>query len=584
MSSPPPIKAGPLIARLWRDHLHRYLGAILALTPVLMAIALLTMAYGLIMKDVGDKLTAQDLSVVTTAPLMLIGATLARAIFIWAQAVMSQGIGHAMLRDLQNAMFTRMTRADFARFSREQSGQMVSRLISDINVIAEGLIRAAQAVARDALTLIGALATMFWYDWVLALLVIGLFALAGPALSAISKRARRQTEDAQLLMGRITQQLSESLSSPRFVKTYGLEQHEETRASEAFEARRKMQMKLVHNRARVDPLMEILGGLALAAVIALAGARIVTGDMSVGDLLGTITAIAAAAPAARSLGTFNTVFNEGIAALARVYRLIDERDTVIDAPDAKPLEVKAGGVRFEAVSFSYGGANALDGFDLTIAAGERVALVGASGAGKSTVFNLIPRLYDPTAGRVLIDEQDIRTATLSSVRRAVALVSQDVTLFDDTIRANIAFGRPDASNDEIEAAARAAAAHDFIMALPDGYATRVGERGANLSGGERQRISIARAFLRDAPILLLDEATSALDAKSEALVQDSLARLTKGRTSLIIAHRLSTIRDAHRIIVLDQGRIVEDGDHASLLAKNGYYARLAKLQLNESAA
>ncbi|MDZ4776112.1 MAG: ABC transporter ATP-binding protein [Alphaproteobacteria bacterium] len=572
-------KAGHLLGRLWKDHLHRYGGDLLALTPVLAAVAAIGVGYTFIFRETIGRLQAADTSVITWAPIAFLAATLARAGAIWAQAVLSQGLGHKVLRDLQGAMFSKLVRADFARSQRERSGQSVSRLTNDVNVIAEGLIRSFQVVVRDSLTLLGTLLSMLWLDWVVALLVIAIFLFAGPPLSAIAKRARRQTESAQLLMGRLTSLLSESFSSPRFVKTYGLETHEESRANEAFEERRRVNMKIVYNRARVEPLMEVLGGIALAVVLSVAGMRIVDGAMEVKDLLAMIAAVGIASPSARSLGTFNTLFNEGIAALGRVYALLDEKEAVTDCADAKPLSTREGRVAFENVTFAYEGDNAIEGVSFAVAPGETVALVGASGAGKSTVFNLLPRLYDATAGRVTVDGVDVRDVTLASLRRSIALVSQDTTLFDDTIRANIAFGNPGASFDEIEAAAKAAAAHDFILAQPQGYETRVGERGASLSGGERQRIALARAFLRDAPILLLDEATSALDAESEARVQDALARLSKGRTTLVIAHRLATVRAADRILVMDKGRIVETGDHDTLMAKDGAYARLARLQL-----
>jgi subfamily B ATP-binding cassette protein MsbA len=572
-------RAASLTARLWNDHLKRYVGDLLALAPVLAAVGALAVSYTWITSETIKRLEAGDRDVIVWAPIAIIAATVARAVAIWLQAVLSQGLGHKVLRDLQGAMFSKLVHADFARSARESSGQMISRLTNDINVIAEGLIRSIQVVMRDALTLVGALASMIYYDWVVSLLVIAIFVIAGPPLASIARRARRQTESAQLLMGRLTALLSESFSSLRFVKTYGLEANELGRAQAVFEERRRANMKIVYNRARVDPLMEVLGGVALAVVMGVAGARIVTGEMGLNDLVAIIAAIGIASPAARSLGTFNTVFNEGVAALGRVYALLDEKEAVTDRADAKPLATRDGRVTFENVTFAYEGDNAIENVSFTVAPGETVALVGASGAGKSTVFNLLPRLYDATAGRVAIDGVDVRDVTLASLRRSIALVSQDTTLFDDTIRANIAFGKPGASFDEIEAAAKAAAAHDFILAQPQGYDTRVGERGASLSGGERQRIALARAFLRDAPILLLDEATSALDAESEARVQDALARLSKGRTTLVIAHRLATVRAADRILVMDKGAIVETGDHEALMAKDGAYARLARLQL-----
>lgn len=572
--------ARKLLPRLWRDHLHRYRSDLGLLVPTLAAVAAIGVGYAFIMSETVRRLQGGDMSVVVWAPLAILVATAARAGAIWAQAVLSQGLGHKLLRDLQNAMFAKLVRADFARSARESSGQTISRLTNDINVIAEGLVRSVQVVLRDALTLVGALAAMVWFDWAVALLVFALFAIAGPPLSAIAKRARTQTENAQLMMGRLTALLAETFSSQRFVKTYGLEASEEARAAEAFEERRRLNMKIVYNRARAEPLMEMIGGVALAAVLWVAGARIVGGAMSLADLFGMIAAVGAAAPAARSLGTFNTLFNEGLAALGRVYGLLDEKEAVVDHANARALTAPKGHLQFDRVAFGYGETAAVSDISFSVSPGETVALVGASGAGKSTVFNLIPRLYDVTAGAVSVDGIDVRELTLASLRRAIALVSQDATLFDDTIRANIAFGRPDASFEDIEAAARAAAAHDFILAQPAGYDTRVGERGASLSGGERQRIALARAFLRDAPILLLDEATSALDAASEAKVQEALTRLAKGRATLVIAHRLATVRAATRILVLHDGAIVESGAHEALIAQGGRYADLAKLQLS----
>ncbi len=362
------------------------------------------------------------------------------------------------------------------------------------------------------------------------------------------------------------------------MKTYSLEQRETERADAAFEEQRRLGMKLAHNRARSEPLLEILGGLALAGVLYLAGVRIANDLMTLGDLIGMIGAVAVATPAARSISGFNTMLNEALAAVTRIFTLIDEPVTINDKPGAKPLNVSAGRIEFEGVSFSYGDAPAIQNVSFTVEPGETVALVGPSGSGKSTIFNMLPRLYDVTGGAVRIDGQDVRDVQVVSLRNAISLVAQEAALFNDTIRNNIALGRAGASHAEIEDAARHAAAHDFIMALPNGYDTLAGERGGNLSGGERQRIALARAFLRDAPILLLDEATSALDAASEAQVQDALKRLSKGRTVLVIAHRLATVRDADRILALEDGRIVEIGRHDELVAKGGLYARLSRLQ------
>jgi subfamily B ATP-binding cassette protein MsbA len=576
------VKPSALIGRLWREFVARYTGDLALLAPVLALVAAAGASYAWIMKHAIDAISAASMEAIALTPVFVIAATAIRAVAIYLQAVLSQGLALKVLRDVQNAMFAKLMDVDFARHAREEAGRLVSRFINDINVVSEGLVRGGQALIRDALTLIGAIGLMIWFDWALTLLVALIFLIAGPPLQAIARRARRQTEAAQVQLGSLTALLSETFGAARFVKTYSLEAREAARAGAAFEQRRKIAYKLARNRARSEPLMEIIGGVALASVLFVAGLRVTSGAMTLGDLLGIVTAIGVATPAARSISSFNTVLNEALAALTRIFDLLDEPGSVKDAPGAKPLDVKQGAIAFEDVGFSYGEGAALEGVSFSVAPGETVALVGPSGAGKSTIFNLLPRLYDPTTGAVLIDGRNVREATLASVRGAIALVSQEAALFNDTIRANIALGRAGATHADIEAAARAAAAHEFIAALPNGYDTIAGDRGANLSGGERQRIALARAFLRDAPILLLDEATSALDAESEARVQDALKRLTKGRTTLVIAHRLSTVRDADRILVLDGGRVVEAGAHEDLIARGGLYARLNRLQFKDA--
>jgi subfamily B ATP-binding cassette protein MsbA len=395
-----------------------------------------------------------------------------------------------------------------------------------------------------------------------------------------SKRTTKAARGAMVETSALSTAIMESLDGVRVVKIENREAYEEARVAEVVDRRQRHLVKGANARARAAPSTELLMTLITAAVIAYAGWRSQAGGMTVGAFVAFIGALGLASQSLRQLANLQTVMAEGMSAARRLFAALDVEPEVRERPGAQPLPRGEATIRFDQVGFTYGaeGQAALTSVSVEARRGETVALVGPSGGGKTTILNLIPRFYDPTEGRVLIDGHDLRDVTLPSLRAQIALVTQEPFLFDDTIRANIAYARPDASPAEIQQAAEAAAAHDFILALPDGYETGVGEAGARLSGGQRQRIAIARAFLKDAPILLLDEATSALDTESEAQVQAALKRLMAGRTTILIAHRLSTVRGADRIYVVDKGRIVETGDHESLMRKRGLYARLAKSQ------
>jgi len=570
-----------LVVRLWRDWVRRYWRRLLGATLAMGIVAGGSGAYPLLIKETFDLLKVEDPLVLWLIPMLAVVVAVLRGTATYFQQVLTSGIVLRVLADLQKAMYGHLVAADLTRFVQETPGGMISRFTNDTNFIRDAMQKVLAGFIQHPLTVLANLAVMIYLDWALAAVVLGIYPIAAIPIVRIGKRLRQHSTSVQEHAGDVTGMLDESFAGIRLIKTYGLESYQTARAHDRFEELYNRFMKIVRTRGRIDPFLEAIGGIAIAGVLAFAGWRVISGTGSIGDLTGFITALLIAAPSVRALGTMNASLQEGLAAVQRVFSLLDSAPSVSNAPDARPLTVTAGAVRFRDVEFGYGRDSAVSAVrDLTldIPAGQTVALVGPSGAGKTTVLNLIPRLFDVRAGSIEIDGQDIRRVTLSSLRGAMALVSQDVVLFNDTVRANIAFGRLDADDAAVRAAAEAAAAHDFIAALPDGYDTVVGDRGSKLSGGERQRGALARAMLRDAPILLLDEATSALDAESERRVQAALEKLTEGRTTLVIAHRLATVRNADRIVVLQDGTVVEHGTHESLTAEGGLYARLCRMQ------
>ena len=511
-------------------------------------------------------------------PAIIIVLGVVRGLAQGLQGAMVNLTGAGVVGDIQTALFGKRIRADLAHLRAEHSGGFVSAVLYDSGLIREASTSGAVSLLQQSLTLAAAGVVMAMKDWRLTLVVL----CAAPAVAFVLRRFLRQAGAAVGGAMRATSDLStaimEGLDGVRVVKMENREAFEEARVAAAVARRQRFIVAGDNARAFAAPVSETLMMIVVAAVLAYEGWRAGTGRADVGAFVAFFAALLMAAQSLRQVSNLMTLLSQGLVAARRLFGILDVEPHVRDVPDAPDLACPEGTVRLDDVRFSYGEAPILAGVSLEARRGEIVALVGPSGAGKSTILNLIPRFYDATGGALTIDGQDVRQVSLASLRRNLALVTQEPFLFDDSIGANIAYAKPGATPAEIAAAAAAAAAHDFIAALPKGYDTLVGEAGARLSGGQRQRIAIARAFLKDAPILLLDEATSALDTESEALVQAALMRLMAGRTTLLIAHRLSTVRYAQRIYVLDAGKVVETGTHDGLVAQGGLYARLAGSQ------
>ena len=567
-----------LLARLWREHIRHNRSRLLTVLLLTLLMAGTTALYPVVIDHAFSMFTRKDSRILYQIPVLVVVVTSIKAAAQYFQTVQVQRIVLLVIRELQGRMFAHLVHADLSRLEREAPAQLAARFTTDATVIRDALTRAVNGIA-DAVTVIGLVASMIYLDWVLSLIAATLYPLAAVPIQRIGKRVRRASGGMQERMGETAAMLNESFAQARTVRAYRLEAAETQRARDAFTELYRALLRMTKSRSRIDPILEVLGGAAVAAVIGFAGWRAAVGDNTIGNFTGFVAALLIASRPLRALGSLNAALQEGLAGLIRVFAVIDERPRVVEAHDAVALPPGHGRVVFDDVRFVYpDGRVALAGLGFTAEPGTTVALVGPSGGGKSTALALIPRLQDVAGGAVLIDGADLRAVTLASLRDAIAYVGQETLLFDDTVAANIRMGRPNATEAEIEAAAEAAAAADFIAALPDGYATRVGPGGQRLSGGQRQRVVLARALLRNPRILLLDEATSALDTESESAVQVALARLRQGRTTIVVAHRLSTVRDADKVVAMADGSSVEQGTHAELLDKDGLYARLVRSQ------
>ncbi len=587
MPAEQPIKArakpGEVVAvirRILSENGRDYLGHYLFAIACLLTIAATTAFMAWIMRDVVDELFAarrQDLIVAISGAIL--GAFTIRGLASYGQAVVLAKVGNNLVARYQRRIFDHLMKLDVGFFTATRSGQLSARIAENVTGVRDLLSQTLTAIARDGVSLIGLLAVMLMQDLVLSLMAL----LIGPpiifAVNYLMRRLRRATREAVEVNSRLLGAMQEATQGIQVVKAFTMENLLGRRIGELIDSAERRANRIARVSERMTPITEMLAGAAIAGVIAYAGYRASVEQQPPGAVISFITALLLAYDPARRLARVQVSLEKSLVNARMIYEILDIEPQQGDRPGAVELKATNGEVRFVDVSFAYAPETpVLRHVSFTAPAGKTTAIVGPSGAGKSTLVSLLEHFYDPTGGVIEIDGQDIAKVTKASLRGQIAYVSQQPYLFEGSIRDNIRYGRPDATDAEVEDAARLAQAVDFIAQQPHGWETMVGENGVTLSGGQRQRISIARAILRDAPVLLLDEATSALDNESEQRVQKALEQVMKGRTTLVIAHRLSTVVDADQIIVMDDGRVVETGTHRSLVARDGVYARFHFLQ------
>ena len=573
-----------LISRLWTNYIWPQKRRLLLALLFMALLAATTAAYTFIVSfviDEANNLTKKNNTIkqaqsyaFSVLPL-LIFITATSGLSNYLQRILNNSIALKAVTKMQKQMLKSTYNSDFGSFKQKKSGDIISKFTNDITVVSNALIRTMSNLIAAFLTIALTIAAMLYQNWQLSL-IMTVFIIAYWPILSISKRMRGDAKNVQDQIGKITSNLKESFNNMRIVKTYNLEILENSRLSKNFDARERLQMKLVTEQARVDPILEVLGGLAIAGVVIFGVYQISNETASAGSIAAVLTGLLILSPKLRALGTLNNVAQEGLAALTRIFTVIDEEANIQDTPHSQELIKINGEISFDNVYFKYPDGNlALKGVSLIARPGETVAIVGYSGSGKSTIMNLIPRLYDVQSGSVCIDGHDIKNIKIKNLRNNIALVSQEIILFNTTVANNLSYGNDSADMDDIIHAAKQADAHKFISELPFGYETVLGENGHGLSGGQKQRLSIARALLRDAPILLMDEATSAIDSLSEDTIKKSLKDFIINKTTIIISHRPNSVKNADRIYVLDNGNIVETGRHKDLIKKrSGVYSKL----------
>jgi ATP-binding cassette, subfamily B, bacterial MsbA len=582
-AAPPQESVNKLMIRLVKLYLRPYAGQV-ALSVFFMILAsAMTAALAKLMQPILDDVLGGQRDMIVPIAVAVLVVFCIRGISTFMHTIIMNKVSQSIVGDIQKHLFSHFMLLDLSFFHANPSGQLMSRVVNDVQIVRLALSETLTNAGKSFVTFIFLTVIMFMQDPVLAIAAFIILPFSAGFISYIGRRLRKISKSTQAETGVLSDLLSQTFSGIRQVKAYGMEGHEQARADIAIDKVRKLNIKAVRIGNMLTPVNELLVGLVIAGIVLYGGHQVANGDMTAGQLGSFLAAFTMAYEPVKRMARTNNLVQTGLGAAERIFHMLDLKPSIEERADAITLSGKKPTVVFENAGFHYENTEvqALRGITFTAYPGKVTALVGPSGAGKSTIINLVPRFYDVQSGSVKIDGHDVRDLKLSSIRSNIALVSQDITIFDDTVYSNIAYGRPGASEEEIRAAAKSAAADTFINALPEGYQTRVGEDGVKLSGGQKQRIAIARAILRDAPILLLDEATSALDNESEKAVQSALKELEKGRTTIVIAHRLSTVQAADQIIVMDEGKVAEQGKHDELLARDGLYARMYRAGLKE---
>ncbi len=554
-----------------KPYWRRLLVAGLCMLPLSLCSA--GLAY-LVKPALDDIFFKKDLTMLRLIPLALIALYVVRGIFDFSHAYLMGYVGSRIIADIREKLYAHLQTLPLSFFAKNPTGVLMARITNDVNLLQAAISNVVISFFKDLFTVVGLVGVLVYQDLRLACIVFLIFPWLVIPIQRFGKKSRKISTKGQEKVGKIATLLHETISGCRIVKAFGMEDYEAKRFSEENFRLFRIRLKRIRLKALAPPLMEFIGGLAGAAVIFYGGYSVIKGTSTPGTFFSFVTALLLLYDPVKSISNAYQDIQEGLAAAVRVFQVLDAKTDVREKPDAIVLPPVSGAVVFKQVCFGYERHLVLHDINMEIQPGEIIAIVGRTGSGKTSLVNLIPRFYDVTSGYIRIDGHDIRNVTLRSLRSQIALVSQQTILFNDSVRNNIAYGNTDASLENIIAAARAACAHEFIEELPEGYDTLIGEAGIKLSGGQRQRIAIARALFKDAPILILDEATSSLDSESEKAVQQALENLMRNRTTFIIAHRLSTIRKAHRIMVLSQGRIVEQGTHDELLRHSGEYQKL----------